>query len=86
MIGKGKSISHTRASMAYGWNQEKDAKIVYSQNIIGETPKEVAEEFRFIQELNQNCEKNTLSFVISPTIDDGKSLQKKIYRRYVRIS
>ncbi|MDR9458367.1 MAG: relaxase/mobilization nuclease domain-containing protein [Salegentibacter sp.] len=77
MIGKGKSISHTRASMAYGWNQEKDAKIIYSQNIIGETPKEVAEEFRFIQELNQNCEKNTLSFVISPTIDDGKYLQKK---------
>ncbi|SFN25225.1 relaxase/mobilization nuclease domain-containing protein [Salegentibacter flavus] len=77
MIGKGKSISHTRASMSYGWNQEKDAKIVYSQNIIGETPKEVAEEFRFIQELNQNCEKNTLSFVISPTIDDGKYLQKK---------
>ncbi|MGY5849178.1 relaxase/mobilization nuclease domain-containing protein [Salegentibacter sp. F14] len=77
MIGKGKSISHTRASMSYGWNQEKDAKIVYSQNIIGETPKEVTEEFRFIQELNQNCEKNTLSFVISPTIDDGKYLQKK---------
>lgn len=77
MIGKGKSISHTRASMSYGWNQEKDAKIIYSQNIIGETPKEVTEEFRFIQELNQNCEKNTLSFVISPTIDDGKYLQKK---------
>ncbi|WP_406683843.1 hypothetical protein N1F78_14295 [Seonamhaeicola sp. MEBiC1930] len=25
MIGKGKSISHIRTSISYGWNQEKDA-------------------------------------------------------------
>lgn len=77
MIGKGKSISHTRASMSYGWNQEKDAQVVYSQNITGDNPKEVSAEFRLTQELNENCQKNTLSFVISPTIDDGKNLNKK---------
>ncbi len=77
MIGKGKAISHTRASMSYGWNQEKDAQVVYSQNITGENPKEVSTEFRLTQQLNENCQKNTLSFVISPTIEDGKNLEKK---------
>jgi len=77
MIGKGKAISHTRASMQYGWNQEKDAEVVFSQNLVGDTPNEVTMEFRLTQELNYNCDKNTLSFVLSPTIEDGKDLQKK---------
>ena len=38
MIGKGKSISHTKASISYGWNNEKDAEIVFRQNLLGETP------------------------------------------------
>ena len=80
MIGKGKSISHTRASMMYGWNQEKDAEIVFSQNIAGENPAEITQEFRFIQEQNINCQKNTLSFVLSPTIEDGRSLRQKELR------
>jgi len=80
MIGKGKSISHTGASMMYGWNQEKDAEIVFSQNIAGENPGEITREFRFIQEQNINCQKNTLSFVLSPTIEDGRSLRQKELR------
>lgn len=77
MIGKGKSISHTQASISYGWNQEKDAKVVLRENLIGETPKEVTDEFKTIQSMNSRCKKNTLSFVISPTIEDGKKLTKK---------
>ncbi|NJY61431.1 relaxase/mobilization nuclease domain-containing protein [Salinimicrobium sp. CDJ15-81-2] len=77
MIGKGKSISHTRASMAYGWNQEKNAEVVYRQYLTGDNPKEISREFQLIQEQNTNCKKNTLSFVLSPTIEDGKQLQKK---------
>jgi len=84
MIGKGKSISHTRASMQYGWNQEKDAQVVYSQNLTGDDPKEVTAEFRLTQELNEHCEKNTLSFVISPIIDDGKYLEKKEFSKICR--
>src|SRR5690606_4475248 len=80
MIGKGKSISHTRASMMYGWNKEKDAEIVFNQNIAGENPVEITHEFRFIQEQNINCQKNTLSFVLSPTIEDGKFLRQKELR------
>jgi len=77
MIGKGKAISHTKASIAYGWNQEKDADIVFKQNLAGETPKEVTEEFKIIQSMNEKCNRNTFSFVLSPTIEDGKKLNIK---------
>ena len=77
MIGKGKSISHTRASMSYGWNQEKDAEIVLKEFLHGDTPKDITKEFKMLQDQNYNCTKNTLSFVISPTIEDGKRLETK---------
>ena len=81
MIGKGKSISHTKASIEYGWNQEKDAEIVYKENLAGETPKEITNEFKTIQSMNDNCEKNTFSFVISPTIEDGQKLNSNDLNR-----
>ncbi len=77
MIGKGKSISHTKASMMYGWNQEKDAEVIFRQHLTGDNPKEITEEFKMIQQLNHTCKRNTISFVLSPTIDDGKHLSKK---------
>ena len=77
MIGKGHSISRTRASLDYGWNQEKDAEVVLKRYLAGENPKEIAEEFKIIQSQNQRCTNNTLSFVVSPTIEDGKHLTRK---------
>lgn len=77
MIGKGKSISHTMASMSYGWNQEKDAEIVLKEFLHGDTPKEITQEFKMLQDQNYHCTKNTLSFVISPTIEDGNRLDKE---------
>tara|TARA_R110001583_G_scaffold69123_1_gene196146 strand:- start:3747 stop:4604 length:858 start_codon:yes stop_codon:yes gene_type:complete len=77
MIGKGKSISHTRACMSYGWNQEKDAEIVLKEFLYGDTPAEITKEFKMLQDQNYNCTKNTLSFIISPTIEDGKRLEPK---------
>ncbi|TVZ56935.1 relaxase/mobilization nuclease-like protein [Lutibacter sp. Hel_I_33_5] len=74
MIGKGKAISHTKASIEYGWDLNKDADIVFKQNLAGETPKEVTEEFKIIQSMNEKCKRNTFSFVLSPTIEDGKKL------------
>jgi hypothetical protein len=74
MIGKGKSIAHTGASMEYGWNQEKGADVVFSQHVAGNDAKQVTEEFKLIQEQNVRCQKNTLSFVLSPTREDGKNL------------
>jgi hypothetical protein len=77
MIGMGKSISHTGASMGYGWNEEKDAKVVYREYLAGDDPKEITQEFKIIQSQNHRCEKNTLSFVLSPTIEDGQELKEK---------
>jgi hypothetical protein len=62
--------------MAYGWNQEKNAEVVYRQHLVGDNPKEISREFQLIQEQNVNCKKNTLSFVLSPAIEDGKKLHK----------
>lgn len=76
MIGKGKSISHTKASMSYGWNQEKNAEVVLKEFLHGVSPAEITQEFKMLQDQNYHCTKNTLSFVISPTIQDGKKLDK----------
>ena len=80
MIGLGKSISHTGASMGYGWDQEKEAEVVYRQHLSGDNPKEITQEFKIIQMQNHKCEKNTLSFVLSPTIEDGRELKEKELR------
>ena len=77
MIGKGTSIGYTGTSIDYGWNQEKDAEIVFSQHLAGNSPQEVTEEFRLIQDENTRCQKNTLSFILSPTQEDGRKLSKQ---------
>ena len=77
MIGKGKSISHTLASMNYGWNQEKQAEVIFKEHLAGDTPGEITEEFRIIQSQNERCKNNTLSFVLSPAIKDGQDLSGK---------
>lgn len=88
MIGKGKSIAHTRASMEYGWNQEKEAEVVLREFLHGESPAEITKEFEMVQEQNEHCRKNTLSFVLSPTVEDGRALEKKeleaLTREFIR--
>lgn len=84
MIGKGKSISHTKASIQYGWNEEKDAKIVHKQLLMNSNPNDITKEFKFIQQFNPNCKKNTLSFVLSPTIEDGKKIGIKELRKITK--
>ena len=88
MIGKGKSIAHTGASMEYGWNQEKGADVVFSQHVAGNDAKQITEEFKLVQEQNVRCQKNTLSFVLSPTREDGKNLTaeklKEMAQRFIK--
>jgi len=87
LIGKGKSIAHTGTSISYGWDQEKDAEIVLKQHLYGESPGEITQEFKLLQDQNCNCTNNTLSFIISPTIEDGKKLKsadlQKIAERFI---
>ncbi|WP_300440404.1 relaxase/mobilization nuclease domain-containing protein [Christiangramia sp.] len=76
MIGKGHSIASTGASIEYGWNQEKEAEVIYKDQLAGETPKEITEEFKIIQSQNERCTQNTLSFILSPTVKDGQEMSK----------
>ena len=59
MIGKGKAIAHTQASVAYGWNQEKGAEVVFKQELVGDSPAEITQEFKMVQDQNYHCQKNT---------------------------
>jgi len=72
MIAKGKSISHLCASISYALGREE--AVILDKNIAFETPHGVAKEFKLFQDLNQRCERNSLSFVLSPTISDGQKL------------
>ena len=63
--------------MRYGNNPEKEAELVYSDLIVGENAEEITEEFKAVQMLNQNCERNTLSFILSPTVRDGENLSNR---------
>ena len=77
MIGKGKAVAHTGVSIAYGWDQGKNAEVVLREHLAGDTAQEVTEEFRMIQEQNTRCHKNTLSFILSPTVEDGQKLDRE---------
>lgn len=72
MIAIGKSISHISASISYA--QKKEKGVLLDKNIVSDTAYGVAKEFKLFQDMNSRCGRNALSFVISPTIADGRQL------------
>jgi hypothetical protein len=78
MIGKGKSIAHTSNAIDYAMN--KPHAIEVSRNLlVGETGKQMAQEFRVFQNLNARCQRNSFSFVLSPTIPVGNKLTNEAF-------
>ena len=75
MIAKGKSISHLGASINYALCKEQAT--VLDKNIVAEAPYKVDKEFKLFQTFNGRCERNSLSFVLSPTIEDGQALSQE---------
>jgi len=65
MMALAKCISHTKNSLGYGWNEEKNSVVVYRNNIIGENPEEITREFKLLQDQNYQCANNTISVVLS---------------------
>jgi len=88
MIGKGKAVGNSGANIDYGLDKEKDAEIVFSQHLAGDNAQQITDEFRLIQEQNTRCQKNMLSFILSPTQEDGKNLTKErlgeLTRKFVK--
>lgn len=58
--------------MLYGWNQEKDAEVIFKQELIGNNPEEVSREFRMIQEQITIAKRIHFPSFISPTVNDGQ--------------
>jgi hypothetical protein len=83
MIGRGKSIAHAGVALAYASNKLKAVEID-RQYLHGNTPTEIEQEFRLFQDYNTRCEKNTLAFVLSPTIPDGQTLREQGLRELTR--
>lgn len=86
MIGKGKSIKHTSIAVDYARLKEQGEELG-RRNLAGETGAEIEKEFKLCQDLNHRCENNTLQFIISPTIEDGKKLKtsdlREIYGDFI---
>lgn len=79
MIGKAQSISH--ASNAINYAMEKKGAIEINRNkVAGENGKEIAKEFRVFQNLNARCQRNTISFVLSPAIPVGNQLSNEDFK------
>lgn len=73
MIGMAKSCSGGGALGNYIMDQGKGYELDRN-NLCGSTPKEIIEEMKIIQDLNQRATNKTFSMVISPDIKDGKNL------------
>lgn len=83
MIGKGKSIAHTANAIEYA--KEKIQAVELDRNLVaGTTPEEISKEFEVFQNQNTRCEKNTFSFVVSPSIEDSKNLTKQDFQEITK--
>jgi hypothetical protein len=73
MIGKAKSCIGGGALANYVLGENKGYEL--DRNLLcGTTPKEIVEEIKMIQDLNQRATNKTFSLVLSPDIKDGKNL------------
>ena len=73
MVGLAKACSDGGALANYVLNENKGYELDRN-NLCGLTPKEIVEEFKMIQDLNQRATNKTFSLVLSPDIKDGKNL------------
>ncbi len=73
MVGLAKACSGGGALANYVINENKGYELDRN-NLCGLTPKEIVEEFKMIQNLNQRAINKTFSLVLSPDIKDGKNL------------
>ena len=70
MISKAKSCTGGTALFNYVVNENKGYELLRN-NISGITPKEMYSDFSILQQQNLRCKNNTISMVVSPTINDS---------------
>ncbi|ALU24689.1 relaxase/mobilization nuclease domain-containing protein [Myroides odoratimimus] len=73
MIAKAKTCIGGTALFNYVINPNKGYELVRN-NLSGETPKDMFLTMQILQNQNSRCKNNTISVVISPTIEDSKKM------------
>lgn len=76
MIGKASACPGGTALFNYVISDKKGYELTRN-GLSGTTPKELHDDMNIIQKQNSRCNNNTISIVISPTVDDGKKLSDK---------
>jgi len=76
MIGKAKSCVGGFSLFNYVVDDEKGIEI-FRNNLCGETPIELFQEMKILQNLNQKATNKLVSLVLSPHVNDGENLSKK---------
>ena len=76
MIGKAKSCIGGFSLFNYVVDDEKGIEILRN-NLCGETPIELFQEMKILQNLNQKATNKLISMVLSPHVNDGKNLSNK---------
>lgn len=82
-MGKAKSCIGGFSIFNYIIDERKGFEL--SRNgVCGETPLEIFQEFKILQDQNQKATNKLFSLVLSPTISDGERLTKKEFRDIVK--
>ena len=76
MIGKAKSCIGGFSLFNYVFDDKKGIEIMRN-NLCGETPIELFQEMKILQNLNQKATNKLFSMVLSPHVNDGENLTKK---------
>lgn len=76
MIGKAKSCVGGFSLFNYVVDDEKGIEILRN-NLCGETPIELFQEMKILQNLNHKATNKLISMVLSPHVNDGENLTKK---------
>ena len=76
MIGKAKSCVGGFSLFNYVIDDEKGIELLRN-NLCGETPIELFQEIKFLQNLNQKATNKLISLVLSPHVNDGENLSKR---------
>jgi len=79
MIAVAKSIGHGAEGINYALDKE-NSEVIDKRYVVGENGKEIKNEFKAFQNLNHRCEKNDISFVISPEPKDGSKLTNNDFK------
>ncbi|MEO8255290.1 MAG: relaxase/mobilization nuclease domain-containing protein [Flavobacterium sp.] len=87
MIGLAKACNGGGALANYVLDENKGYELDRN-SLCGFTPKEIVEEMKMIQDLNQRAINKTFSMVLSPDVKDGKNLSdielKEMTRQYLK--